>query len=217
VTRRARLGLKTAVWAACLAPLGLLGWRAWTGDLTANPIDFVTDTLGRAGLRILLASLALTPVRIVFGIGWPVALRRVLGLFAFFYVSLHFLVWVALDHFFDWRQLGADVLKRPYITAGVTAFALLVPLAVTSTSGMVKRLGARAWRRLHRLVYAVAVLGVLHFLWLAKAGRIEPYVYAAILAVLLGVRAADAARTLRARRRIARDPVTGRAVVAGPR
>jgi sulfoxide reductase heme-binding subunit YedZ len=214
VTRRGRVLLKTGVWGACLAPLGLLGWRAWTGDLTANPIDFVTDTLGRWGMRVLLASLALTPLRLVLGIGWPLILRRLLGLFAFVYVVLHFLVWVVLDHFFAWAQMGADILKRPYITVGVSALVLLVPLAATSTSGMVKRLGARAWRRLHRLVYVAAVLGVLHFVWLAKVGRLEQYVYAAVLAVLLGVRVVEAVRVLRARRRVARTRVTSRAAVA---
>ncbi|MBI2217010.1 MAG: sulfoxide reductase heme-binding subunit YedZ [Candidatus Rokubacteria bacterium] len=208
MTRRGRILLKTLVWGACLVPLALLAWRAWTGDLTANPIDFVTDTLGRWGMRMLLASLALTPLRLVLGIGWPLILRRLLGLFAFFYVSLHFLVWVVLDHFFAWAQMGADIVKRPYITVGVSALALLVLLAATSTSGMVKRLGARAWRRLHRIVYVAAVLGVLHFMWLAKVGRIEPYVYAAILAVLLGVRLAGAVRAFRVRRRGTRAGVT---------
>ena len=197
---RARVALKAAVWTACLAPLALLLHRFRADDLGANPIDFVTDSLGIWALRLLLASLALTPLRIVLGRSWPVTLRRLLGLFAFVYVALHLATWVVLDHFFDWPVMVADVVKRPYIAAGMTAFALLVPLAATSTAAAIKRLGARAWRRLHRLVYASAVLAVLHFIWLAKVGRVEPYVYAAILGVLLGVRAVDATRRWRRRR-----------------
>jgi sulfoxide reductase heme-binding subunit YedZ len=201
VSRRARIVVKTAVWAACLTPLAALAWWSAQGDLTANPIDFVTDTLGIWTLRLLLASLALTPLRIVSGAAWPIALRRLLGLFAFFYVTLHFAVWLVLDHFFDWPTMVADVVKRPYITVGMGALLLLAPLAVTSTSRMVKRLGGSVWRRLHRLVYVAAVLAVLHFIWLAKVGRTEPYVYAAILAALFSVRVIDALRRRVARRR----------------
>src|SRR5690349_1741656 len=126
--------------------------------------------------------------------------RRLLGLFAFFYVCLHLGVWLVLDHFFDWREMGADIVKRPYITVGMLAFTLLVPLAATSTTGMIKRLGAARWRQLHRLVYAAAVAGCLHFIWLAKKVRPEPWVYATILAVLLGIRVWDAARRVARRR-----------------
>lgn len=203
---RARVALKGVVWVACLAPLAVLAFRFRAGDLGANPIDFVTDWLGIWALRLLLASLALTPLRIVFGLSWPVTLRRLLGLFACFYVALHLATWVVLDHFLDWPVMLADIVKRPYITAGMAAFVLLLPLAATSTAGMVKRLGGRAWRRLHRLVYASAVLAALHFVWLAKVGRVEPYVYAGILGVLLGVRVVDVARRrLRQRCRNGRD------------
>jgi len=130
-----------------------------------------------------------------------VTLRRLLGLFAFFYVCLHFAVWIVLDHFFDWRTMGDDIVKRPWITVGVTALLLLAPLAATSTTGMIKRLGGVAWRRLHRLVYVAATLGVLHYIWLAKKVLIQPWVYAAVLAVLLGIRAGDAVRKLVKRRR----------------
>lgn len=188
MTRRARLGLKTLVWAACLAPLAWLGWGAWSGGLGANPIDFVTDTLGRWTLRLLLASLAMTPLRIVLGQAWPVTLRRLLGLFAAFYAGLHFATWIVLDHFFDWPTMLADVLKRPYITVGMLALLCLIPLAATSTARMVRRLGGRTWRRLHRLAYVVAGLAVLHYLWLAKVGVQDPYWYAVALGVLLGVR-----------------------------
>ena len=198
---RARVALKTAVWVVCLSPLAALLYRFWTDDLTANPISYVTNELGQTALRLLLASLALTPLRLVFGIGWQMPLRRLLGLFAFFYVCLHLSVWLVLDHFFDWRQLGADILKRPYITVGMLAWTLLVPLAATSTRGMIKRLGGAAWRRLHRLAYVAAVLGCLHLIWLAKKVRVDPWVYAAVLAVLLGVRVWDFGRTLVRRRK----------------
>ena len=165
-----------------------------TDDLGTNPIDFITDTLGDWTLRILLASLALTPLRIVTGHAAPIAFRRLLGLFAFAYAAMHFSVWVVLDFFFDWAQMAGDIVKRPYITVGMTALLLLVPLATTSTAGMIKRLGARNWRRLHRLAYAAGILGVLHYLWLAKVGVRTPWVYAAILTLLLGTRVVDAMR-----------------------
>jgi sulfoxide reductase heme-binding subunit YedZ len=128
VTRRGRLALKAGVWALCLAPLAfLLAW-AWRDDLTANPISFATNWLGDWALRILLVSLALTPLRLCTGMAWQMPLRRLLGLFAFFYVSLHVAVWLALDHFFDWRQMGTDIAKRPYITVGMAALLCLLPL-----------------------------------------------------------------------------------------
>jgi sulfoxide reductase heme-binding subunit YedZ len=196
LTRRARIALKSGVWVLCLTPLALLLHDAWAGDLGANPIDYITRWLGIWTLRLLLASLTMTPLRILFRWSWPIALRRLLGLFAFFYVCLHFAVWVVLDHFFDWGTMAADIVKRPFMTVGMAALVLLVPLAVTSTAGMVKRLGAVAWRRLHRLAYVAGVLGVLHFLWLAKVGRQEPFYYAGWLALVLGVRAWDAGRRL---------------------
>jgi sulfoxide reductase heme-binding subunit YedZ len=194
--------LKSGVWLVALAPLAALGYWIWTDDLTANPISFITNTLGDWTLRLLLASLATTPLRILGGWGWPITLRRLLGLFAFAYALLHFGVWIAVDHFFDWPAMAADIAKRPYITVGVTALTLLVPLAATSTTGMIRRLGGQTWRRLHRLAYVAGVLAILHFLWLAKVGRKEQYVYAAILVILLGVRLWDAGRrALQARRR----------------
>jgi sulfoxide reductase heme-binding subunit YedZ len=201
MTRRQRVGLKALVWVACLAPLGALAWRLWSDPLVTNPIDVATDTLGDWTLRILLLSLTMTPLRILFGLSWPVTLRRLLGLFAFAYAVLHFSVWLVLDHFFDWPTMVADVVKRPYVTVGFTALLLLVPLAATSTTGMIRRLGAANWRRLHRLVYVIAILGVVHYLWLAKVGVLGPYYYAAWLAVLLGVRLVAAVRWARARAR----------------
>jgi len=201
MTRRGRLALKAVIWISCLAPLAALGFCVVTDDLTANPISFITNHLGQWTLRLLLASLATTPLRLLTGWGWPALLRRLLGLFAFFYATLHFSVWILLDHFFNWSQMASDIVKRPYITLGMVALTLLVPLAATSTAGMVKRLGAVAWRRLHRLVYLAGMVAVLHFVWLAKVGRIEPYYYAAALAVVLGVRVGDAVRRLARRRR----------------
>ena len=203
--RRSRLALKAAVWISCLAPLAALGFWIVTDDLTANPISFITTHLGQWTLRLLLASLATTPLRLLTGWGWPLLLRRLLGLFAFFYATLHFSVWILVDHFFNWGQMASDIVERPYVTLGMVALTLLVPLAATSTAGMVKRLGAVAWKRLHRVVYLAAIAAVLHFVWLAKVGRTEPYYYAAVLAVLLGVRVVDAARRLARRRRARRE------------
>ena len=164
----------------------------------------MTDTLGDWTLRFLLASLALTPLRIMTGQAWPIALRRLIGLFAFTYAVLHFSVWVVLDFFFDWALMVDDIVKRPYVTVGMTALLLLTPLALTSTAAMIKRLGARNWRRLHRLVYVAAILGVLHYFWLAKVGVHTPWIYAVILAVLLGIRVVDALR-----RRVRRPAQSG--------
>jgi len=199
VSRKTRIACKAAVWTLCLLPLGRLVTWAAVGELTANPIDFVTDTLGIWALRLLLASLALAPLRIVSRAAWPLSFRRLLGLFAFFYAVLHLGAWVILDHFLDWPRMLADLLKRRYLAAGLLAVLLLLPLAATSTGGMVRRLGSRGWRRLHRLVYLAALLAVLHYVWLAKPGFRTPYLYAAFLALLLGIRLWDAAR-----RRLAR-------------
>ena len=197
MTRPAHIWFKAVAWVLCLLPLLVLACYATTDGLGANPISFVTNWLGQWTFRLLLATLALTPLRIVFGLGWPLRLRRLLGLFTFFYASLHFLVWILIDHYFNWDQMLADLVKRRYITVGMLALLLLVPLAVTSTSGMVRRLGGTVWRRIHRMVYLVGVLAALHFLWLAKQGRTAPYVYAAILALLLGVRLWGALRLAR--------------------
>lgn len=207
MTTRGRVVLKAVVWAVALAPLAGLLYGFATDNLTVNPIEYVTRELGEATIRLLLATLALTPLRLLFGWSWPVTLRRLLGLFAFVYAVMHFAVWIVLDHFFDWRTMSDDILKRPWITVGVAALVLLIPLAATSTAGMIKRLGGRAWRRLHRLVYVAAVLGCLHYIWLAKKVLIQPWVYAGILAILLALRLWDAGRKF-SRRSIA--PVSTR-------
>lgn len=205
MSRRGLVALKAGTWAASLAPLAALGWWIATDDLTANPVSFITNHLGDWTFRILLAALAVTPLRTLTGWGWPATLRRVLGLFAFFYAVLHFSVWILVDHLFTWPQMLEDIVKRPFITVGMLALLLMVPLAATSTAGMVKRLGGRRWKRLHRLVYAVGVLAALHFLWLAKVGRTEQYVYAALVVLLLGIRLVEAGRRLWRRRRAALD------------
>ncbi len=215
MSRRVRISLKAVVWGVALLPLGILLYRFWTDSLGANPISYATNLLGDTTLRLLLASLSLTPLRLLFGISWQMSLRRLLGLFAFFYACLHFTVWIVVDHFFDWEQMGADIVKRPYITVGVLALTLLVPLAATSTTRMVKRLGATHWRRLHKLVYIVGVLGVLHYLWLAKKGVVDPFVYAGVLAVLLGVRLLDWAR--RVAKRQQERVATGKGLTVTPR
>src|SRR5215472_13538126 len=215
MSRRSRGLLKIAVWAVCLAPLVVLLYRAAAHDLSANPISFVTNWLGDWTLRLLLASLAMTPLRLLFGLSWPLAFRRLLGLFAFFYATMHFSVWLVLDHFFDWREMGADIVKRPYITMGMTALALMLPLAATSTVAAIRRLGAKNWQRLHRLAYAIGVCAVLHYLWLAKKANPDPYYYACGLAVLLAVRAWDWGRRRLARARVVSVLATGGSVVGG--
>ena len=218
MSRSARVALKSVVWTVCLLPLLMLLHKFWADDLGANPISYATNVLGDTTLRILLASLTLTPLRLLFGISWQMSLRRLLGLFAFSYAVLHFTVWVVVDQFFNWPGMLADIRKRPYITVGMLALTLLVPLAATSTTRMVKRLGGLNWRRLHRLVYVAGVAAILHFSWLAKKGRNDPYLYATILAALLGVRGWHrVARALGKRRVVALGaPSTPKRVAGAP-
>jgi sulfoxide reductase heme-binding subunit YedZ len=180
--------LKPLVVAASLAPVAYLAWGATGGGLGANPIEAITRETGTWTLRFLVLTLAVTPVRRMTGWNEAIRFRRMLGLFAFFYGTLHLLTYVWLDQFFDVAAMAKDVAKRPFITAGATAFLLMVPLAVTSTAGMIRRMGGRAWRRLHRLAYASAAVGVLHYWWLVKLDTRRPRNYAVILAVLLGAR-----------------------------
>jgi sulfoxide reductase heme-binding subunit YedZ len=180
--------LKVAVFFASLGPLARLLWRYRQNDLTANPIEFITHSTGLTALIFLLITLGITPLRRITRQFWLIQLRRMLGLFAFFYACLHLATYVVLDHYFDWDRMIADVYKRPYITAGFTAFVLLVPLAITSTGGWVRRLGGRRWQALHRLIYVSTALAVVHFLWLVKADIREPATYGAVLAALLGYR-----------------------------
>jgi methionine sulfoxide reductase heme-binding subunit len=183
--------LKVGVFGACLIPLAVLAGQALTHNLGANPIDEITDQTGIWTLRLLLITLAVTPARRLTGWNRLIQLRRMLGLFAFFYGSLHFVTYIWLDQFFAIEDIVADVMERPFITVGFASFTLLIPLAVTSTTAMIKRLGGRRWQRLHRLVYAIAIGGVVHYLWLVKADIRQPLLYGGILAVLLVYRLWD--------------------------
>jgi sulfoxide reductase heme-binding subunit YedZ len=178
---------KPLIFAACLAPALWLAWRAATDSLGANPIEAVTLFTGLWTLRFLLITLAVTPLRRATGWHMVIRFRRMLGLFAFFYGSLHLGTYVGLDQFFAWTFILADIAKRPYITVGFAAFVLMVPLALTSTTRWIARLGRR-WQTLHRLAYASAALGVVHFLWKVKADTRDPLIYGAILAGLLVMR-----------------------------
>jgi len=182
--------LNRLVTLAGLVPAARLVWEAIAGGLGANPIDAITDTTGVWTLRLLLATLAVTPLRRLTGWNRIIAIRRTLGLLAFFYGCLHALTWVVLDQFFALGLMLEDLAKRPFITAGATGFALMVPLAVTSTAGWVRRLGGRRWAQLHRLAYLSAAAGVVHYYWLVKADTTRPLRYAAVLTALLGARVA---------------------------
>lgn len=180
--------IKLGVFVACLTPLAALARNALTNNLGANPIETITDQTGIWTLRFLLITLAVTPVRRLSGCNRVIQLRRMLGLFAFFYAALHFVTYIWLDQFFIVQEMIADVFKRPFITVGFLSFVLLVPLAITSTTRMIKRLGGKWWQRLHRVVYGIAIGGVLHYLWLVKADIRPPLTYGGLLALLLGYR-----------------------------
>jgi methionine sulfoxide reductase heme-binding subunit len=180
---------KLAVFVFCLVPLGQLLYYAWTDNLSANPIEFITRFTGSWALILLLASLSVTPLRKTLGWNDLIKFRRMLGLFAFFYALLHFSTYMVLDHFFDFPAIVKDIIKRPYVTAGFTGFVLMIPLAITSTTAMIRRLGKR-WQQLHRLVYVAAIAGIIHFYWLVKADIRRPVQYGAVLLLLLGFRLA---------------------------
>jgi methionine sulfoxide reductase heme-binding subunit len=176
---------KPVVFLLCLFPLAALGWRALHGELTANPIEFITHATGDWTLRFLVITLCVTPFRKILHLPELIRFRRMLGLFVFFYACLHFTTYIWLDKFFDISEMWKDIAKRKYITVGFTAFLLLIPLAVTSTAGWIRRLGGKRWQRLHRLIYVSAALGVIHYYWLVKSAVIRPLTYGAIVAVLL--------------------------------
>ncbi len=179
---------KALVFVACLMPLSLLAWRAFNGNLTANPIEFVTRYTGTWTLRFLLITLAITPLRRLLHAPELIRFRRMLGLYAFFYGSLHLITYVWFDQFFNPAAIAKDIAKRPFITAGVSAFVLMLPLAATSTAGWIRRLGGRRWQLLHRLVYFSALAGVLHYYWLVKSDVRLPVLYAALLAAAMLLR-----------------------------
>jgi sulfoxide reductase heme-binding subunit YedZ len=177
--------LKALVFVLCLGPLSVLTWKAFHALLGANPVDVITRSTGKWTLTFLLLTLSVTPLRRLLRMPWLVRFRRMLGLYAFFYGSLHLMTYVWLDQFFDVHGMLHDIAKRKFITAGMTAFALMVPLAFTSTSGWIRRMGGKRWQKLHRLIYLSATAGVIHFLWLVKADKSRPIAYGSVLAILL--------------------------------
>lgn len=179
--------LKAFAFLACLVPFGQLLYNGYQGDLGVNPIETITRFTGSWALIILLVTLSVTPLRRITGWTDLIKFRRMLGLFAFFYALLHFSTFLVLDHFFDFDRIAKDILKRPYVTVGFTGFVLMIPLAITSTAKMIRRLGKR-WQQLHRLVYLVGIAGVIHFYWLVKSDIRRPAQYGAVLAALLGYR-----------------------------
>jgi sulfoxide reductase heme-binding subunit YedZ len=187
---RAFAAVRRVLFVLALAPFMRLFVLAGGGGLGANPVEFVLRSLGTWTLVLLLATLAITPLRWLTGWVWLVRLRRMLGLYAFFYGTMHVTAYVWIDQYFDWTAIATDVAKRPYLTLGFVAYVLMIPLAVTSTNGMVRRLGGRNWQRLHRVVYAIGALGVLHFWYhkLAKNDLAQPTLYAMVLVALLGAR-----------------------------
>ena len=179
---------KVLLFAVCLLPLGWLSWRAWNSDLTANPIEYITHFTGDWTIRFIVFTLTVTPLRRLLRRPNLVRFRRMIGLFAFFYGSLHFLTWLWLDKYFDMHEIASDVLKRSFITAGLAGLSLMLPLAITSTKGWIRRLGVRRWQRLHRLVYLAAIAGVVHYYWLVKSDIRLPVLYGAIVMLLLAAR-----------------------------
>jgi sulfoxide reductase heme-binding subunit YedZ len=177
--------LKPVVFLACLAPLAWLVWRALHNALGANPIEAITHFTGDCTLTFLLITLAITPLRKLTRQYWLINFRRMLGLFAFFYGTLHLMTWVGLDKFFDVHEMLADVAKRRFITVGMTAYALMIPLALTSTKWSIRKLGGKRWQALHRLIYFSAAAGVIHYIWLVKADLKKPLEYASVLTVLM--------------------------------
>ncbi|MDY6946569.1 MAG: protein-methionine-sulfoxide reductase heme-binding subunit MsrQ [Pseudomonadota bacterium] len=200
--------LKPLLFVVCALPLLLLVWEGFGiggASLGTNPVERVQDTFGQWGLRFLVITLAVTPLRDWFDMPWLVQLRRMLGLYAFFYVLMHFLTWLILDQGLYWSGIVEDIAKRPFITIGFTALLLLVPLAVTSTNKMMRRLGKR-WKKLHRLVYVIALLGVWHYYWQVKSDTTEPLIYLAIVLVLLGWRVWKARPRTRAAAAVRESP-----------
>jgi sulfoxide reductase heme-binding subunit YedZ len=179
---------KIVVFVLCLTPGFWLGWRAWQGDLTANPIEYITHFTGDWAIRLIVATLAVTPLRKLLHLPDLIRFRRMIGLFAFFYGSLHFLTWFGLDKFFDLHEILQDFVKRRFIFAGLTAFLSMLPLAITSTTGWIRRLGGKRWQTLHRLVYVTAVAAVVHYYWLVKSDIRLPLLYGTLVAILLAYR-----------------------------
>ena len=181
--------VKPLIWVLCLAPLAYLIWLASKNDLGANPIERVEHFTGDWALRLIIATLAVSPLRKLLRLPDLIRFRRLIGLFAFFYACLHVSAYVGLDQFFDFSAIWADIAKRPYITAGFTGFVLMIPLAVTSTAGWIRRLGGKGWQKLHRLIYITAIAGVIHYYWLVKSDIRLPVFYGFLVVIELTSRA----------------------------
>ena len=179
---------KIAIFLAALIPLARLAWKAFHDGLGANPIEVITHSTGDWTLILVLTTLSITPLRRITRQYWLIGLRRMIGLFAFFYGTLHFLTYIWLDKFFDIHEMLKDIAKRPFITVGFSAFVLMIPLALTSTAWSIRRLGGKNWQRLHRLIYLTAILGVVHYLWLVKADKSKPLEYGLVLSLLFAYR-----------------------------
>ena len=203
--------ISALVWLLCAAPLLLFVWQGVNDDLTANPIEYILRALGLWGLRFLCITLALAPLAKLLKAPMILRYRRRIGLWAFAYVALHLTTYVAIDKQFDWPTIGEDIAKRPYITIGMAAFALLIPLTITSVNRIRRKMRARNWQRLHQLIYPIAVMGVIHYYLLVKADVTSPLRYAAIVAVLLGYRLVMRLRSKRrsANRHASAEPVVG--------
>ena len=180
--------MKVFVFLLCLVPLAILLWRGFHNDLTLNPVEYVDHRTGDWILRFLCITLAITPARKILRLPQLIRYRRMMGLFAFFYACLHFSTWLGVDRYFAWSQIVDDIGKRPFITVGFTAFVLMIPLALTSTAGWIRRLGGKRWQTLHRAIYVSAICGVIHFYWQVKSDVRKPLEYGAIVAVLLAWR-----------------------------
>lgn len=204
---------KILVFLLCLSPLGALGWNAWTQDLTANPIEYITRYTGTWTLRLIAGTLAITPLRRLLRQPDLIRFRRMIGLFAFFYGVLHLITYIWLDKFFEWPEMMKDIVKRPFITAGFASFVLMVPLALTSTRGWIGRLGGKRWQLLHRVIYGSAIAGVIHYFWLVKSDTRLPILYGTLVGILLLFRIAAWA-VGRARR--AKPALSGSAARVGP-
>ncbi len=179
---------KVVVFALCLVPLAILLWKGFHNDLSANPVQYVEHRTGDWILRFLCITLAITPLRKILHLPQLIRFRRMMGLFAFFYACLHFSTWLGVDRYFEWNLILDDIGKRPFITVGFTGFVLMIPLAITSTAGWIRRLGGKRWQKLHRLVYVSAVAGVIHYYWLVKSDVRKPVEYGFIVALLLAWR-----------------------------
>jgi sulfoxide reductase heme-binding subunit YedZ len=197
MSRRWIILLKIIVWVLCLSPVGLLAWKGTHDQLGANPLSEITLTTGHWTLYLLLITLAVSPLRKITRQNWIIRFRRPLGLFAFFYGCLHLMTYFWFDKAFDLHEIVKDIYKRPFITAGMTAWVLMFPLALTSTAASIRWLGGKRWQALHRLIYASAIAGAVHFWWLVKRDLTRPEIMASVLTALLGFRIIDRLLTTR--------------------